>query len=374
MKMKIMKNKLTPVLYLLLCFSLMAVITACGGSSGSAGNGATNESEATTEGDASSTEAETTVEPVIIKVAHNNSAMHHQHELVKVPFGEEVTEGTDGRVIFEYYVNSALGPANTQYDMVVNGIAGMTFTLQSYSEGKFPLTSVINLPLLADTPHEAAKIFYGLYDKFPEFAAEYSEVKLLWNTNNDPEVIFTRDKPITKMDDLKGMKIRTSSSVQNPVVEAWGATPINIPMPECYDAMQRGVIDGMIGPYSVIQNFKLADVTKYILDEPFFFNNFVVPLNLEIYNGLSEADRRVIDELAEKYGKISLDTYVQDGADGKQAAVDQGVELTQISPEEREKFRAAVVPTYENWVKQYAAKGLPAQEVFDEAVAIASEQ
>lgn len=354
-----MKNKVMKTLCMLLCLILIVLTAACGGS--------TTETQGTPEGGA----PEASVEPVIVKVTHNNSPLHHQGTLVLEPFAAEVTELTEGRVQFEFYPSAALGPANTHYDMAINGIAGMAFTLQSLSEGKFPLTSVINLPLLADSTHEAAEIFYGLYEKFPEFAAEYKDVKFLWNTNNDAEVLFTREKPITSMADIKGLKIRTSSNVQNPVIEAWGGTPISMPMSDCYDAMQRGVIDGMIGPYSVIGNFKLGDVTKYILDEPFFYNNFVCAMSPDLYNGLSDHDKQVIDQLAEKYAPLSLDIYVQDGESGKQLAKDQGVQFTTLSDSERQKLRDAAAPTFESWIAENAAKGLPAQEVYDEAIKLA---
>lgn len=313
------------------------------------------------------------VKPVTFKVAHNMSPMHSQHEKVLVRFGGEVKQLTEGRVLFEFYPSQALGPQATQYDMAVTGIAEVVMTLPAYTEGRFPLTSIMNVPLLFGNPIQAGKIFNGLYSKFPELRNEYRQVKFMWYVSVDQEVIMLRDKPIEKMEDLKGMKIRTSTAAQNPVLEAWGATPINIPMGETYDAMQRGVVNGMIAPYSTIINFKLGDVTKYIVDESFFGNGFVVVMNIEAFQKLSQKDRQTIDGLLEKYHGIASQTYADDATRGRQAALDKGVVLNKLAGGERERFAAASGPAYREWVRKNAARGLPAQAIFDEAFRLAKQ-
>ena len=63
------------------------------------------------------------------------------------------------------------------------------------------------------------------------------------------------------MEDLKGMKIRgTGTSIK--VVEALGATPVAMPQPETYDALQKGVVDGLVSPIETLKGWKFAEVIK----------------------------------------------------------------------------------------------------------------
>ena len=67
---------------------------------------------------------------------------------------------------------------------------------------------------------------------------------LLGIWNNAPGILFMADKPVRSIEDLRGLKIRVPSRNSGLVVEAWGATPVSMPAPEIYNAMQTGVVDG----------------------------------------------------------------------------------------------------------------------------------
>jgi TRAP-type C4-dicarboxylate transport system substrate-binding protein len=303
-----------------------------------------------------------------LKISHFMSPKHIQHSSVLEPFAEEVKTLTEGRVKATIYSGGALGSPVSQYDMASTGVTDIAFSLQGYTPGKFPLSSVTEVPFMASSAKEGTELLWNLYSKFPEIQDEYKENKVLWIFTNDPDQIFTTKKEIKTMDDLKGLKIRTPSPASNAVVEAWGAIPIFTPMNEAYDAMQKGVVDGMMAPYASIPNFKLYEVTKNITEGSFYITNFAVTMNKESWNSLSSKDKEIIDGLLDKYRKLAGDSFDKAGEMGKKLAKEKGVIINNLSEEEKEKFKSALDNVNKQWVKDMEKKGLPGQKIFEEAL------
>ena len=317
--------------------------------------------------------AETNSEPIELTISHFVSPKHGQHTDVFEPFAEEVKSLTDGRVSVNIFPGAALGAATAHYDLATNGVADITYAIQGYTPGKFPLSSVVELPFVARNAQEGTSILWNLYEKFPEIQDEYSQNKVLWLFGIDNDQILTSKKEIKSVEDLKGLKISTPSSASNAVVEAWGAIPVFMPMNEVYEAMQKGVIDGRLGPYSAVSNFKLNEVTKYITEANFYTTIFAVTMNKNSWNKLSEADQKTIDSLLDKYRQKASDIYDRDAEIGKKAAEDSGVKINVLSTEEEESFRKPLESIHEKWLSDMEKEGLPAQEIYDEAIKLSEE-
>ena len=113
----------------------------------------------------------------------------------------------------------------------------------------------------------------------------------------DAPVLHTKVKAVNKISDLKGMKIRTPSQYQAWLIQALGATPVPMPAGKIYNALDRGVIDGVLIATSAIKSFKLNEVTKHHADgiawgqSPFF-----AVMNKKSYDSLSKKNRDIIDK------------------------------------------------------------------------------
>lgn len=317
--------------------------------------------------------AETNSEPIELTISHFVSPKHGQHTDVFEPFAEEVKSLTDGRVTVNIFPGAALGAATAHYDLATNGVADITYAIQGYTPGKFPLSSVVELPFVARNAQEGTSILWDLYEKFPEIQDEYNQNKVLWLFGIDNDQILTSKKEIKSVEDLKGLKISTPSSASNEVVEAWGAIPVFMPMNEVYEAMQKGVIDGRLGPYSAVSNFKLNEVTKYITEANFYTTIFAVTMNKNSWNKLSEADQKSIDSLLDKYRQKAADIYDRDAEIGKKDAEGSGVKINALSTEEEESFRKPLESIHKKWLSDMKKEGLPAQEIYDEAIKLSEE-
>jgi TRAP-type transport system periplasmic protein len=182
----------------------------------------------------------------------------------------------------------------------------------------------------------------------------------LWN--NAPNLLFTGEKPIRSLDDLKGLKIRVPSRNAGLVVEAWGATPVSMPAPEIYNAMQTGVIDGAMIDATTLKAFKLAEVTKYItqgMDTT--MSDFFLVMNRDSFGELSDDQQKIVLDAGRTAAVNGNKAWlaVADKALADFSATD-GKEVITLAPEEAAKFNAASSAAVEKIIADADAQGLEA--------------
>jgi len=309
--------------------------------------------------------------PVELKLSHFMSEKHPQHK-VMAAWAEEVATATEGRVMITIYSGGALGKPPEQYDSAVTGVTDIAFGLHGYTAGKFPLTSVLELPFMATSAAAGSSVLWELYEKFPEIAAEHPGVKVLWLWAHDTGQVMTVKKPIRTIDDLKGMKLRIPTASQKPVIEAWGATPVGMPISQLYDSLQKGVVDGSIVPYSAVKSFNLHDVVKYITVGNFYVATFFVVMNHDSWNKLSAKDQKIIEGLiGSRMSQTAGTAYDKGATAGLKTAQEAGLEIYTLPAGELAKWKQALAGIHQKWVANMEAKGLPGKKVYDEAVKLA---
>lgn len=305
------------------------------------------------------------------KLGHMNSPEHVQGTMAMIPFSEEVAKITEGRVNFKVYPGGALGGPKDTLDNIVTGIMDAGWGLHGYNAGKFPVHSVLQLPFLADgTGEELSIVAQKLYDEFPEIQKEYSDVKLLWVHAADPYAIITKGKAVRSFEDVKGLKLRTPSVEAGEMIKSWGATPVSLPAPEIYDALQKGVIDGGVLPVAAIKDFNLTDIVDYVTLGNFNTSIFYVLMNKNSWNKISPEDQKKIEKeliglpMATKAGK-AFDYQKEQAEKGAKAA---GVEFITLPDNELEKFKDKSKVVKEKWLSDMKAKGIDGQKIYDETV------
>ncbi|WP_153722590.1 TRAP transporter substrate-binding protein [Sporosarcina cascadiensis] len=343
-----------------LAISSILLLGACSeGSGGNTGNAATKDEN----------------KKVNLSVSTYLSAGHGQVTDVLEPFFEDVKKETNGRVTAEYYPSNALGAADAQYDMAVTGVADFVLSNHGYSPGKFPLMGIGDMPFMGNSAEDASKVLWKLQEKFPEIAEEHDETKIGWIFKTDTYQIFTSNKPIKTPEDLKGLRIRTPSPAGNSLLELVGATPVNMSMGDVYEGMQRGVIDGALAPASVIENFQLADVTKYITKGDFWTQSFYAVFNPATWNEISPQDQEKIESMiGEQMAIKSGQVYDADGQVGWNRAIEEGVEIIELNDKELDEWKAALEPMVQEWIDVNKSKGYPADEIYETALKLLSEQ
>ncbi|MBW1802648.1 MAG: TRAP transporter substrate-binding protein DctP [Deltaproteobacteria bacterium] len=199
--------------------------------------------------------------PIKLKVS---VAYPAKHPLTVKGFGEwakKIEEKTGGKVKVTLFPGGTLSKVRENYDATISGVCDISMYVPAYAAGRFPLSNAMNLPMLFPSSAVASQAAWDLYGKFPEIAKEYHETQLLFFYFTPPYEIHTVKKAVNRMEDLKGLQIRTAGPISAKIMAAFGASPVAISMPEAYMGLQKGVLNGLVSPYGPMRGFKTANVT-----------------------------------------------------------------------------------------------------------------
>lgn len=310
--------------------------------------------------------AEAVSQTIELKFAHPYSPMHPQHIGVLVPWAEKIEKSTNGRVKIKFFVGGALGKPGQIYDMVSKGVADIGWDICDYSPGKFPLTTVIELPFMVKTAEKGSVVIWKAYDKFPAFKKEYGDTKLLFLSAHAPGFFATTKKPIRSLDDLKGLKIKTASSFTTDAMRLFGAVPVTQPVTETYTSLERGVVDGVVAPFDGIRVFKLHELLKYYTPADFYSLVFWVAMNKKKFDSLPSDIKKVIeDNSGEMWSRLHGRSFDEGYAASKKVCIEKGMERVEFPDAEMKKLIELTAPLKEKWAKDMEAKGLPGKAVLE---------
>jgi TRAP-type C4-dicarboxylate transport system substrate-binding protein len=304
-------------------------------------------------------------ETIELKMAHFMSPMHVQHQQSFVPFAQEVEKLTGGKVKIKIFPGGALGGAPELADSVKTGIADIAFIVPSYTTGRFPRTSAFDLPFIFNNAVQAAEVLYEVYDKY--LAEDFKDYKVLWLYSCDTGQLHSVNKPIRKLDDLKGMKMRAPSSYMSEALKLLGANPVSMPLSELSMALDKRVIDGMLSPNTSLTDFKLTEIIKYTTQVDFYISPMAVIMNKEKYNSLPDYAKKALDQASgKKWGLRAAKIYDDYAKTSLKSLSDSGkIKVYRLTPEEKKKCLEKVKKMETDWVVKNTAKGIPAQELLD---------
>ncbi len=238
--------------------------------------------------------AQTAAVAAELKLAHFMSPRHPMDRFIMRPWSEEIAKLSKGTLTVRIYPGGALGKGPVaQFKRAVDGVADISFGLPGFTSKLFPRTGVVELPGIAGTAEEAA---HKLWNAMGDLAPEWRRVKVLALWTNERQVLMTRDKPIRRIADMKDLKFRVPSKTQGEAIEALGAVPVFMPINRVYNALNTGVIDGvMTGPSTVI-SFKFDEVARYFTAGlPLGRSPLFLVMNLRAWDGLSDEHKALVE-------------------------------------------------------------------------------
>ena len=299
-----------------------------------------------------------------LKLAHFMSPRHPMHQHMMAPMAATLETESGGALTIKIYPGGALGKGpREQYNRAVDGIADITFGLAGYTSPQFPRVLLAELPGIAATPAGATAAIWRAYPD--HLKDDFGGVKMLALWTGEASILITRDKPVRKLEDLAGLKIRVPSKTAATVVESWGAVPQTMPVTKVYTSMQTGVIDGVYIGSSGIGSFKLAEVGKYFTTNlPPAYTVFYLIMNKGAWAGLSGDKQAMLDKVsgAEASAKAAA-AYGRAGESGLAHAKQAGREIIALSDAEQARFAAAAQSAIEATLAAREAAGIPAREI-----------
>ncbi|WP_299409912.1 TRAP transporter substrate-binding protein [uncultured Roseobacter sp.] len=213
------------------------------------------------------------------------------------PLVADIEAATEGRVTITM-LPAPLGPPPATFDLVKNGVADIGYTVQGYSPGRFKTSAIAEMPFLSDDAVVTSVAFQRVHDAMLEEAGEYQGVKVMAVHTHGPGHIFST-REISSLDDLGGQKLRTGSVVAHDLAQSFDAVPVEGPSSKSYELLSQKVADGIMFPSESVQFFRLGDLlsTAFMADGGIYNTAFMVVMNKNKWNQISEADRALIEPL-----------------------------------------------------------------------------
>lgn len=300
-----------------------------------------------------------------LTVSHYLPPVHGIHTDFLKPWTEAVAECSGGELAFEISgAGTQLGNVARQQEQVLAGVADLAVGLHGIPRGRFPRTSLIDMPFLTD---DAGAASYAMWKVFPDYLAEeYRGMKVLALFAHNGGLVHTNGTAVETMEDLEGLRIRTPSPAVSEMLTFLGADPQGLPPGEVYENIQRGVIDGTVFPWDPVKSFGLNEVLTHHLDAGVYTVSFFFVMNENSYNQLSDEAKACIDENSseELVGKFG-DWWDAWDAPGRAEAEEAGHSITTLSDEERERWREALAPMQQKYLEQVESEGVDnAEEIY----------
>jgi len=284
----------------------------------------------------------------------------HKHSVLATEWGKEIEKRTDGKVKVTMFYGGTLTPADKCYDGVAKGISDVGMSVFAYTRGKFPLLEVIDLPLGARSGLAATKLINEFSSKFKP--KELDEVKVMYLHAHGPGILHTK-KPVNKLEDLKGMKIRCTGMAAK-IVTALGGAPVAMPMGETYDALSRGVVEGSMAPTEALQGWKWGEVVKFTTENygSSYSTGFFVVMNKEKWSALPPDIQKIIEKVNEEWIEKTGRSWDEIDKAGRDFILKLGNKIIPLSQDEDWKWAKAVKPLLDDYVKSMKEKGLSGDE------------
>lgn len=303
-------------------------------------------------------------EPVVIRYSNWLPPNHQLLSGVFVPWAADVEKATQGRVRIEF-LPKMVGTVPAQYDAVLDGLADAAMAIPGYTPGRFPLIELGELPLIVDDPRIGAGAFYRFYKKHLAPRNVFKGVHVLSAFTVSAGQIFTVKRSIDRLDDLRGLKLRSPVSSTTATIQALGAVPVAKPVNELYELLSNGVLDGSLSGAEQVNTYRLSEVTRHLTLVPGGLYNtvLVVVMNEAKWNSIAPADQEAIMRLSgEAMANAAGQVYYASDEKGLEKMRSVGAQVRTASPVLMAGIKAALLPLEQQVLEKARRGGLPDPE------------
>jgi TRAP-type C4-dicarboxylate transport system substrate-binding protein len=267
---------------------------------------------------------------------------------------------TEGRVNVRM-LTKGLGAPPAYHDFIKGGAIDVAHIIPAYTPGRFLLHKMAEFPFLTNSAKARTVGYWRVYKKHFEKVGEAKGMKLMTFWVHGPGLIHNSKRPVSKMSQLKGLKLRVSGDNISALAKSMGATPIFAPITKVHNMLSKGVIDGVFLTYEGIKNFKLGRLVKFTTVPPggLYATVFQMYMNQKKWDGISKKDQALIEGVSGEHAA----NYIGDAWDladrnGIKHMKENGIKIQPMPAAFTAKAKKLWVPIQAEWMKKAKAKGV----------------
>ncbi len=311
----------------------------------------------------------------VLKVHHFLPAASNAQKNIIQPWCDKIAKESKNELTCQIYPAMQLGGTPPQLvDQVKDGVVDLVWVIPTYAAGRFSKSEVFELPFLTASAKQGSQALWDYVQK--NAMDEYKGIKPIFMHTTEGYVLHS-NKQIQKLEDLKGMKIRSATRINAKLIASLGGTPVQMPLPQVSDSISKGVIDAAMVPWEGLPATKLHEIAKFHLDAPkggpcFSNSIFMFGMNQAKYDSLPANLKKVIDansglKTSAWAGEVGFDSIVEPFS---KMAKDRGNTVAALPAAELQRWVKASENVDDDWVKEVTAKGADGKKLLEEARAL----
>jgi len=306
-----------------------------------------------------------------LTMAHFLSPNSAPHKEFLQPWADRIAEASDGRIKVEIFPAMSMGGAPPQlYSQLRDGAADIVWTVTGYTPGVFPRSEVFELPTVHANSAEATTL--AIADNFDLVAEDFEDIHPLLVHVHAGNALHLVDGCVESPADLEGKKLRTPTRTGGWLIEAWGAEPVGMPVPELPQALSRGAVDGALIPFEIVPPLGVHELTECSVtgadNQRFGTAVFLFAMNKDRYESLPDDLKAIIDENSgDALAPLAGALWDRIEGPGQQMQEGTGSPVEALSNEATLEFDALGEEVVARWVEEVSGKGIDGQMLVDAA-------
>ena len=290
---------------------------------------------------------------VILKTATYVTPTYKDYFYIYKGFVDYVNEKGKGKIKIDFHHSGTLLTADQLLPGLMQGTADIIIPTDSNIMNTLPVFGICQLPFAfkgMDDFHEKTKMGTPVFELINQELSK-KNLYMIGYVIASENYLWTK-KPVRKPEDAKGLRIRGSGSIDAQAIEKIGAASVHISSAELYEALQRGIIDGLITYEGTISARNLQQLVKYCTKEPFSFFGAPILICLDKWQKLPKDVREILTEAGKEYGNSYLYAVKVLEEEHRPAIKKAGVQIIELTSEEEKRFIEITLPVWDWWKKQ----------------------
>ena len=292
-----------------------------------------------------------------------------------VPWAKKIEKESKGRIKVQIYPVMQLGGKPTQLmQQVRDGVVDIVWTLPGFTPGVMPKLEIFELPFLHRSTKATVLALQDYVEKYMQ--KDFEPYHVLLVHAHAGSLFMTKD-PINKVEDFEGMKLRSYSRTNAWILEALGAVPLQLPLPELVPMMNKGTISGTILPYEISPAVKMQELCNYFTTlappQPRLSTAiFTFLMNKQKYESLPPDLKKVIDDNSGRnLASQAIEIWDRIEVAGEKVIHSKKKnKFVQLSAAETAKFKKKVQPVFDRFVKLLDDSGADGKQILAEVEAL----
>ncbi|MCM3762070.1 TRAP transporter substrate-binding protein [Alkalihalobacillus oceani] len=297
-------------------------------------------------------------ESYVIKFAHVVRPSTAKGQAAEM-FADLIEERTDGQITVEIYPDSQLGSDREITEQMQSGNVHMNAPFTGVLPSFVPQFQVFDLPFIFENPEEAYDSMHGALGESLNDYLVPQGLRAVGYWDGGLKHFTNSIRAIETPEDMDGLRMRAS---QSPLIisqfRALNAGGVSIDFSELYTALQNGTVDGQENPLSNIVSRKFYEVQDYVTLSGHGYMGYVHLISESFYQDLPKDLQVILDEVATEVSLWQWEQAAQDEIAYMEELEESGIEITELTPENREKFIEVTKGTFDEFLQIDGAQEL----------------